>query len=193
VSNATPRPVDWQPPCLAADVTCRMNLSICQWHVQRTHLLLTCCLCLSACCSYFNHQSLCWAGKVKNGCFENTSSLGEPVTGLDLHNGTEVANSSEYSTTLYTTEAARIIAAHAEHGVMGTTGGRHVPLFLYLPHQAVHVGNLPEESHPEYARDQAPPEYIERFQHIEDEQRRNLSAMVVCLFCLALAFIWSAL
>jgi hypothetical protein len=130
-------------------------------------------------CSYFNHQSLCWSGKVENGCFENTTGpLGEPVTGLDLHNGTEVANSSEYSTTLYTTEAARIIAAHAaEHGV--GRGERHVPLFLYLPHQAVHVGNLPEETHPEYARDQAPPEYIERFQHIEDEQRRNLSAMVV--------------
>ena len=46
-------------------------------------------------------------------------------------------------------------------------------------HQAVHVGNLAEESHPEYARDQAPSAYIERFQHIGDEQRRNLSAMVV--------------
>ena len=136
-------------------------------------------------CSYFNHESLCWSGKVENGCFENTTSLGKPVTGLDLHNGTEVANSSEYSTTLYTTEADRIIAAHAaEHGVgtASATGGRVLmtkPLFLYLPHQAVHVGNLAEESHPEYARDQAPSEYIERFQYIEDEQRRNLSAMVV--------------
>ena len=103
-------------------------------------------------CSYFNHQSLCWSGKVENGCFENTTSLGEPVTGLDLHNGTEVANSSEYSTTLYTTEADRIVAAHAaEHGVgtASATGGRVLmtkPLFLYLPHQAVHVGNLAEES-----------------------------------------------
>ena len=138
-------------------------------------------------CSYFNHESLCWSGKVENGCFENTTSLGKPVTGLDLHNGTEVANSSEYSTTLYTTEADRIIAAHAaQHGIgsASAAGGRvrmTKPLFLYLPHQAVHVGNLPEDSHPEYSRDQAPAEYIERFQHIEDEQRRNLSAMVFAM------------
>ena len=29
---------------------------------------------------YFNHESLCWAGSVTNGCFENTTSDGEPVT-----------------------------------------------------------------------------------------------------------------
>ena len=104
---------------------------------------------------YFNHQSLCWSGKVPNGCFENTTATGEPVTGLDLHNGTSVANSTEYSTTLYTAEATRILAAHAATHALGPAGadGRVAmgkPLFLYLPHQAVHVGNVPEESHPEY-------------------------------------------
>ena len=52
------------------------------------------------------------------------------------------------------------------------------PLFLYLPHQAVHVGNAAEDSHPSYALDQAPIEYIERYAWVEDVERRNLSAMV---------------
>jgi arylsulfatase B/arylsulfatase I/J len=135
---------------------------------------------------YWNHESMCWAGKVENGCFENETADAEAVTGLDLHNGSKVVNSSEYSTTLYTTEAHRIIAAHAaEHGVGGVGADGRVamtkPLFLYLPHQAVHVGNIAEASHPEYAKDQAPAEYIAKFAHVEDEQRRNLSAMVNCM------------
>ena len=36
---------------------------------------------------YWNHESLCWAGAVENGCFENTTRTGDPVTGLDLHDG----------------------------------------------------------------------------------------------------------
>ena len=55
------------------------------------------------------------------------------------------------------------------------------PLFLYLPHQAVHVGNSPEASHPEYAMDQAPAEYIQRYAWVQDEPRRNLSAMVTVM------------
>lgn len=108
------------------------------------------------------------------------------MTGLDLHNGTSVANSSEYSTTLYTAEATRILASHAAAHALGPADadGRVAmakSIFLYLPHQAVHVGNVPEESHPEYAEDQAPREYIEPFLDIKDEQRRNLSAMVYAM------------
>eukprot|EP01047_Picozoa_sp_COSAG01_P072042 COSAG01_NODE_11351_length_1952_cov_28.873179_6_plen_67_part_01 len=66
-----------------------------------------------------------------------------------------MVNSSEYATTLYTAEAERIIAHHAatyrsvgeeKEGGGGSGGGGRVtrPLFLYLPHQAVHVGNKPE-------------------------------------------------
>ena len=55
------------------------------------------------------------------------------------------------------------------------------PLFLYLPHQAVHVGNPTEPSHPEYAPDQAPQEYIDRYSWVADEARRNLSAMVAVM------------
>ena len=42
-----------------------------------------------------------------------------------------ITNSTEYSTKLYTDEAAHIIASHPADK----------PLFLYLPYQAVHVGN----------------------------------------------------
>ena len=114
----------------------------------------------------------------------------------------QVPHTTEYATTLYTTVAERIIAEHADaygfvhtnaydntsHGygggaragaVGGATRGMSKPLFLYLPHQAVHVGNKPEESHPEYWEDQAPREYIERYAWVKNEQRRNLSAMVV--------------
>ena len=40
------------------------------------------------------------------------------------------------------------------------------PLFLYLPFQAVHSGNG------DGPRLQAPPEYINKFQYIENEHRR---------------------
>ena len=155
---------------------------------------------------------MCWAGGVENGCFQNTTTDGAPVTGYDLHDGLSgVPNTTEYATTLYTTVAERIIAEHADaygfvhtntnaahdntgHGDgggarAGTVGGAtratrgmrgmSKPLFLYLPHQAVHVGNKPEESHPGYWEDQAPLEYIERYAWVKNEQRRNLSAMVV--------------
>ena len=86
----------------------------------------------------------------------------------------DVCNSTEYSTILFTQEAERVIDAHAaRHGEQ--------PLFLYLAHQAVHVGNKPTPHHPEYWLDQAPPEYIEKYAWVQDVQRRNLSAMVTVL------------
>ena len=138
---------------------------------------------------YWNHESLCWPGQVVNGCFENETGTGEPVTGLDLHRDRDIANSSRYSTTLYTGEADNIIRAHAakqSNSFKGiTTDEREIamakPLFLYLPHQAVHVGNVPEPSHPEYALDQAPARYIDEYRWVQDEARRNLSAMVTVM------------
>lgn len=88
---------------------------------------------------YYNHQSLCWPGSVENGCFENTTGpLQEPVTGLDLHKGREVFNSTEYSTIFYTDEASAVIAAHAAKYAVSSQGDRvtmSTPLFLYLPYQ----------------------------------------------------------
>ena len=77
---------------------------------------------------------------------------------------------------LFTTEAISIIANHsANHAADGK------PLFLYLPYQAVHVGNKPTKAHPEYALDQAPIEYIEKYAFVKNEERRNLSAMVTVM------------
>ena len=63
----------------------------------------------------------------------------------------------QYATDVLTDEAVRVIQGH--HGV------KEQPLFLYLAHLAVHSGN-------KYSPLQAPPEIVEKFSHIEDEQRR---------------------
>jgi arylsulfatase A-like enzyme len=117
---------------------------------------------------YFNKQSLCWPGNFnkQNGCFENTTSTGEPVTGIDFHRNREpIMNSTGYSTHEYTEEAVRIIKAHAANaavtpGVLSTAPMQ--PMFLYLPYQAVHSGNKPTELHPEYELNEAPQEYIDQ-------------------------------
>ena len=78
-----------------------------------------------------------------------------------MHAGTRAVNSTAYSTTLYTAVAESIIAQHAgAYSGGGSGGGATKPLFLYLPHQAVHVGNVPEPSHPEYALDQVGPHVL---------------------------------
>jgi arylsulfatase B len=45
----------------------------------------------------------------------------------------------------------------------------------------VHVGNKPLASHPEFALDQAPAQYLRQYSWVADEQRRNLSGMVSAL------------
>ena len=121
---------------------------------------------------YYTQQSECWAASWEDGCFESTSG-GEPATGFDLRRGrTVIANNTRYSTELFTSEAVALIESHPDDGT---------PLFLYLAHQAVHVGNEPLASHPEYALDQAPARYIEPYAWVADEHRRNLSAMVSAL------------
>ena len=124
---------------------------------------------------YYTQDSLCWPD---SQCFTDKTPTHEPVSGWDLHrNRVTITNSTIYSTTLYTAEAGRIIAAHAEqlHNVDAK------PLFLYLPYQAVHVGNKPTTAHPEYGLDQAPAHYIEPYHAIADVQRRNLSGMVAAM------------
>lgn len=83
-----------------------------------------------------------------------------------------IANNTRYSTELFTAEAVALIQSHPDDGT---------PLFLYLAHQAVHVGNTPMASHPGFALGQAPARYIEPYAWVADEQRRNLSAMVAAL------------
>ena len=67
-----------------------------------------------------------------------------------------------YSTEMYTAEAEGRIHNH----------DLSKPLFLYLAHQAVHSGNRPADSL------QAPPEWIEKYQHIKHEERRKYAAML---------------
>lgn len=123
---------------------------------------------------YYSIQSLCWAGPFEDGCFEKENG-GEPVTACDLHRNREpVCNNTEYSTILFTSEAEAIIDAHASKKDAK-------PLFLYLAHQAVHVGNRPTARHPEYALDQAPQRFIDPYEWVEDVGRRNLSGMVAAL------------
>jgi len=73
---------------------------------------------------------------------------------------------------LFTKEAESIVRAHPKDGT---------PLFLYLAHQAVHVGNQMDAQHPEYWPDQAPARYIDQYAWVNDSARRNLSAMVTVL------------
>ena len=97
------------------------------------------------------------------------------MSGHDLRrggrNGSVVANASAYSTHLFTAEAERLIAARRALPTSPSicarfppasaprqahaAGAGAAPLFLYLAHQAVHVGNKPLASHTEYALDQA--------------------------------------
>jgi arylsulfatase B len=101
------------------------------------------------------------------------------VSGWDLHRDrVTITNSTLYSTTLYTAEASKIIAAHAQQS---NNLEDAKPLFLYLPYQAVHVGNKPTPAHPEYAVDQAPARYIEPYHDVADVERRNLSGMVAAM------------
>ncbi|KAF4530286.1 hypothetical protein B566_EDAN014851 [Ephemera danica] len=66
-----------------------------------------------------------------------------------------------YATRLFTKEATRLIAEH----------NTSKPMFLYLAHLAVHVGNYGNAL-------QAPQETIDLFSYIEDPDRRVFAAMI---------------
>ena len=90
--------------------------------------------------------------------------------GIDFHENEKQVDIEEYeglySTHIYTNKSIEII--------LNRRSNSSQPLFLYLAHQSVHVGN---------ARDplQAPQEYIDRFGHIADIRRRKFVAMVSAL------------
>ncbi|RXG55841.1 Arylsulfatase B [Armadillidium vulgare] len=73
----------------------------------------------------------------------------------------EYAGVGKYATDLFTEEGVKIINEH----------NPSVPLFLYLPHLATHVGNDDDPL-------QAPVEAVERFSHIKGEKRRIFAAML---------------
>lgn len=72
----------------------------------------------------------------------------------------------QYSTSVFTNKAVDIIHGH----------NSDEPLFLYLPYQAVHSGNL-QSGKPL----QAPSSYVNRHPHIQNQQRKDFAGMVSAL------------
>jgi len=79
--------------------------------------------------------------------------------GHDWHRDDQPNYDQGYATELIGEEASRIVASH----------DRNKPLFLYVPFNAPHTPL------------QAPPEYIRRYEHMPNRQRRIYAAMVTCL------------
>jgi len=106
------------------------------------------------------------------GCgdyFDHTYSNGDRTRnkwGLDFWNNTKVVKNcyGKYSTELFAEQAEKIIAEHDDSK----------PLFMYLPHQAVHSGNpvTPLES---------PWQYLKGLGHITQEKRRKFGGMLTAL------------
>ncbi|KAL1442904.1 hypothetical protein MTO96_030563 [Rhipicephalus appendiculatus] len=86
--------------------------------------------------------------------------------GLDLWHNLEAdrSKSGNYTTQLFTEKAIEILKNR----------DRSKPLFLYLAHLAVHVGNF-------YALFEAPDRYIELNRHIKNHKRRHFAAMLSAL------------
>ncbi|EDO49172.1 predicted protein, partial [Nematostella vectensis] len=86
--------------------------------------------------------------------------------GIDLRRNLDVSNdhTGVYGTELLAREADEVIENHS--------GDK--PLFLYLAHQAVHVGNMDEPL-------QAPKRHVDKFKYITDERRRTFAGMVSSL------------
>lgn len=105
------------------------------------------------------------------GCgdyYDHTSEANEEYFGFDFVRNTTVdfTGIGQYSTELFRQEANTIIQKH----------DTSEPLFLYLPFQAVHSGNLPSGKSL-----QAPTKYIKRFPHIKNTERKTYAAMVSAL------------
>ena len=100
--------------------------------------------------------------------YYDRSSLDGHYWGIDFKENEKVANLSEYegqySTEFYTKKAADLILNHKQDK----------PLFLYLAHTAVHVGNG-------YQLLEAPRKYIDKFKSIKDLRRRTFAAMASAL------------
>ncbi|XP_078346464.1 arylsulfatase B-like [Oculina patagonica] len=105
-----------------------------------------------------------WSGK--EDYWDHSSAAPGQGWGLDFHNNTEndFTEWGMYSTELFTSLAVDIIQSHDPSK----------PLYLYLPHQAVHSANSIQPL-------QAPQKLINKFKNIEDERRRIYAAMVTAL------------
>ena len=90
--------------------------------------------------------------------------------GIDFHENEKPVDMEEYeglySTHIYTNKSIEII--------LNRRSNSSKPLFLYLAHQSVHVGNAREPL-------QVPEQYIDHFKHIADIRRKTFVAMVSAL------------
>ncbi|VDI22791.1 Hypothetical predicted protein [Mytilus galloprovincialis] len=105
------------------------------------------------------------------GCgdyYDHSSEATPDYFGYDFWRNDTIDYTSigQYSTDIFTKEAVNIINNH----------NPSEPLFLYLPYQAVHSGNLPDGNPL-----QAPQKYIKRFPHIKNSKRRTYAGMVSAL------------
>ncbi|XP_071156342.1 arylsulfatase J-like isoform X2 [Mytilus edulis] len=105
------------------------------------------------------------------GCgdyYDHSSEATPDYFGYDFWRNDTIDYTSigQYSTDIFTKEAVNIINNH----------NPSEPLFLYLPYQAVHSGNLPDGNPL-----QAPQKYIKRFPHIKNTKRRTYAGMVSAL------------
>lgn len=104
------------------------------------------------------------------GCedyYDHTYEADPEYWGLDWRRNLDLIRNETnlYSTDLFTAEAVNIINKH----------DTSEPLFLYLPHQAVHSGNTGGDPL------QAPQHYVDRFLHIKNYHRRLFAGMMAAL------------
>ncbi|XP_052277108.1 arylsulfatase J-like isoform X3 [Dreissena polymorpha] len=99
--------------------------------------------------------------------FDHMAECTPEYWGLDWRRNLDLLRNETnlYSTDLFAQEAVNIINKH----------NTSEPLFLYLPHQAVHSGNT--EGDPL----QAPQHYVDRFPHINNYHRRLFAGMLAAL------------
>ncbi|KAL0280628.1 UNVERIFIED_CONTAM: hypothetical protein PYX00_001860 [Menopon gallinae] len=102
-----------------------------------------------------------WLGR--QDYYDHSSMDANLFWGYDFKRGLNSSwdDYANYSTDLYTEEAVKIIREH----------DTSKPLFLYMAYQAVHSGNI-------YNHLQAPPEVIDKFSYIKDENRRKFAGML---------------
>ncbi|XP_060067991.1 arylsulfatase J-like [Ylistrum balloti] len=100
--------------------------------------------------------------------YDHTYEDSEGFFGYDFRSNVSLDYTAigQYSTTLFTERAVDIVKQH----------NREEPLFLYLPYQAVHTGNVPSGNPL-----QAPSAYINRHPHIRSAERRHYAGMVAAL------------
>ncbi|KAK3106407.1 hypothetical protein FSP39_019384 [Pinctada imbricata] len=105
------------------------------------------------------------------GCgdyYDHTSEADEDYFGFDFWRNETIdfTGIGQYSTDLFKNEAINILKHH----------NQSEPLFLYLPFQAVHSGNLQSGNNL-----QAPSKIINRFKNIRNTERRKYAGMVSSL------------